>query len=121
MKCLFSPKTLSYACNKHFVVGCISIVSLMIGSVLDDAMSNSGFNMEGRRLPQNLTLLSAIGSSGYNESGYGPLNLTVEGQPSPYVTQGHPPHASINAYKIELASALSLISGIVMVLSYVIL
>lgn len=90
----------------------------MIGSVLDDAISNSGFNMEGRPLPQNLTLLSAIGSSGYNESGYGPLNLTVEGQQSPYVTQGPPPHASTNAYKIELASALSLISGIVMVLSY---
>nr|XP_022327248.1 sulfate anion transporter 1-like isoform X1 [Crassostrea virginica] len=102
--------------SRHVSMGCISIVSLMIGSVLDDAMSNSGFNMEGRRLPQNLTLLSAIGSSGYNGSGYGPLNLTVEGQPSPYVSQGPPPHASINAFKIELASALSLISGIVMVI-----
>ncbi|XP_078323480.1 prestin-like isoform X2 [Crassostrea virginica] len=101
--------------SRHVSMGCISIVSLMIGSVLDDAISNSGFNKEGRRLPQNLTLLSAIGSSGYNESGYGPLNLTVEGQPSPYVTQGHLPHASVNAFKIELASALSLVSGIVMI------
>lgn len=95
--------------------GCISIVSLMIASVLDDALSYSGLNTDQSLIAQNLTAHAVLSSPEYNMSNYSQSNSTVEGFPLPGVSQGQLPDTPINRFKIELASALSLISGITMV------
>lgn len=96
-------------------IGCISIVSLMIASVLDDALSYSGLNTDQSLFTQNLTAHAVLSSPEYNMSSYSQTNSTVEGFHSLSVSQGQLPDTPINRFKIELASALSLISGITMV------
>lgn len=96
-------------------IGCISIVSLMIASVLDDALSYSGLNTDQSLIAQNLTAHVVLSSPEYNMSSYSQPYSTVEGFPLPGVSQGQLPDTPINRFKIELASALSLISGITMV------
>lgn len=102
--------------SKHVSMGCISIVSLMIASVLDDALSYSGLNTDQSLIAQNLTAHAVLSSPEYNMSSYNQSNSTVEGFPLPGVSQGQLPDTPINRFKIELASALSLISGITMII-----
>lgn len=87
----------------------------MIASVLDDALSYSGLNTDQSLIAQNLTAHAVLSSPEYNMSSYKQSNSTVEGFPLPGVSQGQLPDTPINRFKIELASALSLISGITMV------
>lgn len=84
----------------------------MIASVLDDALSYSGLNTDQSLFTQNLTAHAVLSSPEYNMSSYSQTNSTVS---SLSVSQGQLPDTPINRFKIELASALSLISGITMV------
>uniref|UniRef100_A0A8W8KRH4 STAS domain-containing protein n=1 Tax=Magallana gigas TaxID=29159 RepID=A0A8W8KRH4_MAGGI len=102
--------------SKHVSMGCISIVSLMIASVLDDALSYSGLNTDQSLIAQNLTAHAVLSSPEFNMSSYSQSNSTIEGFPLPGVSQGQLPDTPITRFKIELASALSLISGITMII-----
>jgi hypothetical protein len=94
--------------------GCISIVSLMIASVLDDATSGTMNRIQNDLISQNLSLHPTLST---------PENVTVLHRNSTgyevlqRMTGTPDVQTSVDSFKIELASALSLVSGVTMVTS----
>ncbi|XP_061184538.1 prestin-like [Saccostrea echinata] len=99
--------------SKHVSMGCISVVSLMIGSVMDDATSDPTFSVQNTIITQNLTSHSILGPS-ENISIFVGNNTEFDSMTN--VVQRSNVHPSIDSFKIEIASALSLVSGVVMII-----